>query len=68
MGSTIIRQREEKRYLYYVYYTSGERKEIYCGIDKTEGSKKKLSKAKILELKNKRTRIDNELSKLGGRK
>lgn len=64
MGSEVIRTRQDKKYLYYVYYDNNMRKEVYCGLVSDPESKQKMNQVRYDELTKKRIEIDNELESL----
>lgn len=61
MGSHIVRQRKNKKYLYYAYYDNGKRKELYCGLVSDPKSKRKSITFEIEELEKLRNSITNRL-------
>ena len=50
MGTTILRQRGNKEYVYYVYYDRKRRVETYCGLSSDPESSKKVLQCEQNEL------------------
>ena len=54
LGTTVLKQRGTKEYVYYVYYDNNQRMEIYCGLSsdpKTDKKKLQCEKKELIKQK-----------------
>ena len=64
MGSIVTRARQNKDYLYYVYYDDGKRVEKYCGLKSDLEAQKKIKKIHYEKLIKQRKELDKEIAEL----
>jgi len=50
MGTTVLKQRGTKEYVYYVYYDNNRRMETYCGLSSNPKTAKKILQCEKEEL------------------
>ena len=61
VGAEVLRNLNGKRYLYYVYYDEGNRKEIYCGLASKPESKHKSTEIQVMELTKQKKAITEKI-------
>jgi|APSaa5957512535_1039671.scaffolds.fasta_scaffold44203_2 hypothetical protein len=61
MATTVIKTVKDKKYLYFSYYETGEKREKYCGLASDKQSKKKALQFELEHLKEQKNNITQKI-------